>query len=183
MARPTDKFLRAFRGYKRSRLCFCLRRDETRRTIIPPISAGPPASENSGIGTVSELSEDGGLPSYSNVTVVPATKPTRRLNLWVARRVTAFAGQSKSWLSPVDTPVLVTEQIVDADDPSDCVSAKVTVKSAGAVVVRSSDADHVPAGMVSEDTSDAVKKQAFEVTADKTSVAGELPGDVSRLFH
>src|SRR2546425_3509121 len=90
MARPTDKFLRAFRGYKRSRLCFCLRRDETRRTIIPPISAGPPASENSGIGTVSELSEDGGLPSYSNVTVVPATKSTRRLNLWVARRVTAF---------------------------------------------------------------------------------------------
>src|SRR2546427_138022 len=109
-------------------------------------------------------------------------KWTRSRSRWFAARLTALAEHSKSWLSPVETPVLATEQIAPADDPSDCVYVKVTVKSAELVVVRSKDADHVPAGMVSEDASGAVKKQAFGITADKTSVAAAVPLDVSRLF-
>src|SRR2546429_221378 len=51
------------------------------------------------------------------------------------------------------------------------------------LVVKSRDTDHAPAGIVSEDDSGSVKKQARGMRADKVRVLLELPGDVLRLFQ
>src|SRR6266480_59775 len=137
---------------------------------------GRATSPNSGIGTVTELSGEPTPPSKNSVMSSPLTKLSRKRIRWPTATPTPVPfAQPKGRLSP---PVVdgVSVQITLGDNPL----LSVIANSIPNVVLaptneRSSEADHSPAGMLSEEVAKSVKKQATDPDVNEMFVPPPVP--------
>ena len=137
---------------------------------------GRATSPNSGIGTVTELSGEPTPPSKNSVMLSPLTKLSRKRIRWPTTTPTPVPfEQPKDRLFPPGVEV-VSVQMTLGDNPLPSVIANSIPNVVLAPTIeKSSEADHSPAGMLSDEVANSVKKQATDPDVNEMFVPPPLP--------